>query len=209
MKRLILKDDRVHLYAKESRMKNTLFIRLVVVFAVVFAISLVSSNSATAQVAECQPAQGTSGTEVDITNVSLWEEGRKLLKPKVLIGETKCKPLSWGATFVRCLLKEVKSTMGPGTYDVAIRPKGKGLEPIVIPNAFTIMAPSINTINPVSGPPKAQVTIRGSFFGTKKIKVYMDDGIRKKPKRCKVTFLTMDSETGESVWFHGCGYRNR
>jgi hypothetical protein len=80
-----------------------------------------------------------------------------------------------------------------------VEPKGKGAEPIVIEDAFSIMAPEIQNISPYRGEAKDEITITGSFFGTKKVKVSMDDGIRKKPKRCKVTSLTMDSETGESV----------
>jgi len=141
-----------------------------------------------------EPSQGTIGTEVevDITNVSsLWEK-----KPKVLIGETKCKVLAFTTTSVSCLLKKVKKTMGPGTYDVTIQ--GKGVQPIVLPSAFSIMAPSIDLINPDSGFPKDQVTITGSFFGPKKVKAYMGDGIGKS-KKGKVVSLTMDSNTGAST----------
>ena len=137
------------------------------------------------------PVQGTIGTEVDITNLSLGEK-----KPKVLIGDTKCKVLTFTTTSVSVLIKKVKRTMGPGTYDVTIIQKGKSIEPIVLPNAFSIMAPEIDTIEPDIGEAKEEVTIKGQFFGTKKVKVYMDDGIKK--KKCKVTSLTMDSTTGES-----------
>ena len=138
-----------------------------------------------------EPVQGTISTEVDISNLSLGEK-----KPKVLIGETKCKVLTFTSTSVSCLLKKIKSTMGPGTYDVTIIQKGKGIEPIVLPNVFSIMAPEIDTIEPNVGEANQEITITGQFFGTKKLKVYMDDGIKK--KKCKVTFLTMDSTTGES-----------
>jgi PKD repeat protein len=138
-----------------------------------------------------EPLQGTIGTEVDISNLRLGEK-----KPKVLIGETKCKVLTFTSTSVSGLIEKVKSTMGPGTYDVTIIQKGKDAEPIVLPNAFSIMAPEIDTIEPDIGEADQEVTITGQFFGTRKVKVYMDDGIKK--KKCKVTFLTMDSTTGES-----------
>jgi len=144
--------------------------------------------------ASIDPAQGTIGTEVDITNVSLGEQ-----KPKVLIGESKCKVLTFTPTSVSFLLKKVKKTMGPGTYDVTIIRKGKGVEPIVLPNAFSIMTPSIIYINPVSGFPKDQVTITGWFFGTKKVKAYMGDGIGGKSKKGKVVSLAMDANTGFST----------
>jgi hypothetical protein len=139
------------------------------------------------------PTEGTIGTQVEITNVSLGEK-----KPKVLIGESKCKVETFTTTSVSCLLKKVKSTNPPGTYDVTIIRKGKGVEPIVLPNAFSIRAPSITTIDPPSALPNAEVTITGSFFGTKKVKASMSDGIGKS-KKGKVVSLTMDSNTGAST----------
>jgi hypothetical protein len=141
----------------------------------------------------CQPSEGTVGTEITISAQICGEK-----KPKVLIGETKCKVLTFTTTSVSCLLKKVKKTMGPGTYDVTIIRKGKGVEPIVLPNAFEIMGPTIATITPASGPPKAEVTITGSFFGTKKVKAFMADGLGGKSKKGKVVSLTMDSNTGDS-----------
>jgi PKD repeat protein len=141
-----------------------------------------------------EPSQGTIGTEVEvnITNSSsLWEKA-----PKVLIGETKCKVTTFTPTSVSCLLKKIKNTNPPGTYDVTIIRKGKGVQPIVLPSAFSIMAPEIQNIEPDIGEAEEEVTIFGSFFGTKKVKAYMDDGINK--KKCKVTSLTMVSTTGES-----------
>jgi PKD repeat protein len=145
-----------------------------------------------------EPSQGTIGTQVDITNLS--NLGEKA--PKVLIGESKCKVLTSTTTSVSCLLKKVKKTMGPGTYNVTITPKGKafkGVPPIVLTNAFSIMGPSIIDINPVSGPPKDQVIITGSFFGTKKVKASMANGIGGKSKKGKVVSLTMDANTGAST----------
>ena len=141
------------------------------------------------------PVHGTIGTQVDITKLS--NLGEK--KPKVLIGESKCKVLTFTPTSVSCLLKKVKQTMGPGAYDVTIRPKGKSIEPIVLEDAFSIMAPSIIDIHPVSGFPRDPVTITGSFFGTEKIYVFMADGIGGKAKKSKVVSLTMDSNTGAST----------
>ena len=138
------------------------------------------------------PSQGTIGTEILITGKSFG-----VRKGKVTIGTMKGKVLEWTDTSISCLIKKIPSTMGPGTYHVTIRPKGKGLPPIVLEDAFSIMAPKITRISPSSGEANDVIIITGSFFGTKKLKVYMDDGIKK--KKCKVTSLTMDSETGESV----------
>lgn len=147
---------------------------------------------------EIDPTQGTIGTEVDITNLS--DLGTK--SPKVLIGESKCKVLTFTSSSVSCLLKKIKSTNPPGTYDVTIQRKGKrfkGQPPTVLANGFAIMAPSITDINPASGSPKDQVTITGSFFGTKKVKAFMADGIGGKSKKGKTISITMDANTGESA----------
>jgi hypothetical protein len=138
------------------------------------------------------PSQGTIGTEITITGQNL---GVK--KGKVAIGSMKCKVLEWTDTSISGLIKKVPRTMGPDTYDVTIQPKGKGIGPIVLPNAFSIMGPSIDLIDPDSGSPKDEVTITGSFFGTKKVKAYMGDGIGKS-KKGKVVSLTMDANTGAS-----------
>jgi PKD repeat protein len=138
------------------------------------------------------PVQGTIGTEVDITNVDVGEN-----KPKVLIGESKCKVLTFTATSVSCLLKKVKSTMGPGTYDVTTTRKGKafkGQPPIVLSNAFSIMAPDIQAV--VTNGNSA--TITGLFFGTKKVKAYLVVDGNGKRKKLKVTSLQMNPVTGIS-----------
>jgi V8-like Glu-specific endopeptidase len=138
-----------------------------------------------------EPSHGTIGIELKITGLDF---GVK--KGKVAIGSMKCQVLEWTNTAIRCFIKKAKE---PGIYHVTIQPKGKNTKPIIMKNAFTIKAPEIDSITPDIGEANDVITITGSFFGTKKVKVYMDDGIRKKPKRCKVGSLTMDSTTGESV----------
>jgi len=137
------------------------------------------------------PSQGTIGTQFTISGQVFGEK-----KGKVLIGSGKCQVLDWTDTSVRCLIKKVPSTMPPGIYNVTVQPKGKGMRPAVIEKAFTIMAPQIDTITPSSGVANDEIKIEGKFFGTKKAKVYMEDGIKK--KKCKVSFQKMDSKTGES-----------
>jgi PKD repeat protein len=139
------------------------------------------------------PTEGTIGTELTING---WDFGEK--KGKVTVGTSKCKVLEWTDTSIICLLPKVSSTTKVGTNDLTIKTKVKGAEPMVMEDAFSIMAPKITDISPYRGEFKDEITITGRFFGTKKLKVYMDDGIRKKPKRCKVTSLAMDSKTGES-----------
>ena len=147
---------------------------------------------------DIDPSQGTIGTQVDITNLS----SLGVKTPKVLIGDSKCKVTTFTTSSVSCLIKKVKKTMGgPGTYDVTIQRKGKpfkGQLPTVLTNAFSIMAPDIGTISPDNGLPGDQVTITGSFFGPKKVKAFMDDGIGGKAKKGKVVSLTWDANTGAS-----------
>lgn len=133
------------------------------------------------------PIEGTIGTEVEITNVILGEK-----KPKVLISETKCKVLSWTTTSVSCVIKKVKKTMGPGTYDVTIKPKGKGNLPILLADAFTIRAPDIQAVA-TSG---SSATITGSFFGNKKVKAFLEVDQDGKRKKMKINSLKMEPSKG-------------
>jgi hypothetical protein len=106
--------------------------------------------------------------------------------------------VEWTDIFIRCLINKVSPTTPIGTNDLTIEPKGKGAEPILKENAFSIMAPKIKKISPNSGKAKDIITITGSFFGTKKVKVYMEEG-NGKNKKCKIIYLTMDPETGVST----------
>jgi len=135
------------------------------------------------------PVQGTISTELTING---WGCGEK--KGKVFIGTRKCKVLGWTDTSIICLIKKVKKTMGPGTYDVTIIPKGKGIESIVMANAFSIMAPDIQAVTTNGN----LATITGLFFGTKKVKAYLVLDGKGGRKKMKVAYLEMDPVTGVS-----------
>jgi hypothetical protein len=155
-------------------------------------LGLIDAAAAILRGPDILPVEGTIGTEVEITNVSLGEK-----TPKVLIGESKCKVTTSTTSSVRCLIKKVKSTNPPGTYDVKITPKGKafkGQPPIVLPNAFSIMAPDIQAVT-TSG---NSATLTGLFFGTKKVKAYLVVDGSGKRKKVKVTSLQMNPVTGFS-----------
>ena len=133
------------------------------------------------------PAQGTIGTNLRING---WGCGEK--KGNVTIGTSKCKVLEWTDTSISCILTKVSSTTKVGTQDLAIRPKG--MEPIVLEDAFSIMAPDIQAVT-ASG---NSATLTGLFFGTKKVKAYLlVDGSGKR-KKLKVISLGMDPVTGLS-----------
>jgi len=128
--------------------------------------------------------EGTIGTEFTITGT-----GYGVKKGKVLIGPAALKILEWTDSSIRCQLTKALS---PGTYDVTIRPKTKGASPIVLEDPFTVKAPEIESVEPTSGSTGDEITIEGSYFGTKKGKVTLGG------KTCKVLRWTMDPTTGVS-----------
>jgi hypothetical protein len=60
------------------------------------------------------------------------------------------------------------------------------------------MDPELAPLSPSSGSPGTEIAISGSFFSTKKGKVYLEDPSTGKIKKCKVTSWSMDSATGAS-----------
>jgi hypothetical protein len=85
----------------------------------------------------------------------------------------------------------IKKPLPPGiAYDVVLQLKEpKGVDPITLPGAFTMMAPEIGTVDPNTGAKGTEVEISGNFFSTKKGKVYLGE------KKCKVSSWGMDSIT--------------
>jgi hypothetical protein len=130
------------------------------------------------------PTRGTIGTEMTILGSELGTG-----KGKVLVGKSIPKILDWKDDSIRCLLTKA---LPPDIYDVTIQPQAKGSSPIIIEDGFTVKAPEIGPLDPISGSPGDQVTIHGLFFGTKKGKVTLEGKI------CKVLSWTMDSTTGVS-----------
>ncbi len=128
------------------------------------------------------PAQGTIGTEMTITG-----SGFGTAKGKVLVETVAPKILGRSASSIRCQFSKVPPL---GTYDVTIQRKGASA--MTVEDGFTVMPPVINSTEPTHGSAGGNVTIHGSFFGTKKGKVTLGD------KSCKVFSWTMVSTTGES-----------
>jgi len=135
------------------------------------------------------PVEGTIGTELAISGGNFGEK-----KGKVTVGTSKCKVLEWTDTSISCLLNKVSSTTGIGTHEVTVKPKGKKAEPMMVENAFSIMAPDIQAVT-TSG---NSATITGLFFGTKKVKAYLVLDGNWERKKMKVTSLQMDPGTGVS-----------
>jgi hypothetical protein len=106
-----------------------------------------------------------------------------------VVKSAKAKITGWNDSSISFTLSKA---LPPGTYDVIINPKVKPPEPIVMYDAFTVTSPVIISM-PDGGAPEQEITIEGSFFGTKKGKVYLEymDGTETKKKSCKVTEWSM------------------
>jgi hypothetical protein len=126
--------------------------------------------------------EGTIGTEFTITGSAF---GTK--KNKVLFGNTALKILEWTDGSIRC---SIPKAFPPGSYDVIVQPYKASS--ITFQKAFTIRAPEIDSLDPSSASVNDQVTINGSFFGTRKGKVTLGG------KNCRVLRWTMDPVTGDS-----------
>ncbi len=97
------------------------------------------------------------------------------------------KVLVWNDEMIQCLIKK---PLSPSSYDVTIQPKGTAEK--VLPNAFSVETPWIDSVNPIQGSQGSEVTIFGDFFGIKKGKVTLGG------ENCKVLSWEMNASTGES-----------
>ena len=130
-------------------------------------------------------SEGTIGTLITLTGADF---GAK--KGKVFVGGEAAKIVKdgWTRDSVMC---EIRKPLTPGiTYDVIVqRKEPKGVAPITLSKAFTIMAPEITSVLPDFGTEETVIEISGNFFSTKKGKVYLGE------KKCKVLSWSMDKIT--------------
>jgi len=139
---------------------------------------------------ELSHAEGTINTQVAITGSDF---GVK--KGKALIGGTSTKIITWTPSSITF---EVKKPLPLGSHPVVLALKEpKGVAPIAIPGAFTMMAPEIVSVDP-SGTPGEGKTLSGNYFGTKKGKVYLEYQSTGQKKNCKVTSWSMNQTSGVS-----------
>ena len=109
----------------------------------------------------------------------------------------KTKITSWGDTSISLILSKA---IPAGIYDIMINPKVKPPDPIFMTGAFTVTNPVIDTVEPLfDNNIGDEITISGSFFGTKKGKVYLEDLATGKKKSCKVTSWSMNPTSGVST----------
>jgi hypothetical protein len=86
-----------------------------------------------------------------------------------------------------------------GAYDVSINLQPyKTATPIITPGGFSVKNPELDPLVIGYGQTGHVITVTGSFFSTKKGKVYLEDQITGKKKSCKVTSWSMDPATGIS-----------
>jgi hypothetical protein len=155
--------------------------------------------------------EGTIGTQITIAGSDF---GSK--KGKVTVGGKSCKVLQWANESITC---EIKTALPPGTYDVVVQPlEQKDSESILYEKAFTMMSPVVTSVE--FGSEAREIDVSGTYFGTKKGKVYLvkpgsgrrmycsvakvhiwedDDGIAMYGPKCKVKEWTMNPATGEST----------
>ena len=133
--------------------------------------------------------EGTIGTQFTINGLGF---GTK--KGKVTIGNVATKVTYWDGLHVQCTVKKVP--LPPISYELSVLPK-KPLQKITA-GTFAVRTPSLNPLSIDRGLPDTKILITGKFFGTKKGKVYLEDGVGNK-KACKVEEWSMyDTINGDS-----------
>jgi parallel beta-helix repeat protein len=130
-----------------------------------------------------RPRAGTVGTEITIRGSGL---GTK--KGKIFLDTFSLKVLNWTDEEIQCTIAR---PVEPGSYDITVAPPKTASS--VIPNAFSIGGPQVESIEPPSGSAGDEIRINGLFFGKKKGKVLIEE------KTSKVKSWTMDPLTGEGV----------
>lgn len=136
---------------------------------------------------ELSADRGTIGTRLTITGLIF---GSK--KGKLLIGgfATKMAKYDWTPASIT---GAIKKPLPPKPYDVVVKLKEpKGMAPITLPGAFTMVVPEITSVLPATGGAGTIIEISGNYFGPKKGKVYLGT------KSCKVLAWRMNGVTGES-----------
>lgn len=133
--------------------------------------------------------EGTIGTQFTITGSDFGIKKGKVLIRKVA---AKIAQDGWAPESITCTLTRVPPA---GTHDVTIRPNRA--QSIILPSAFTIKPPEIDSLDFYTGAAGKPITITGTFFGTRKGSVYLEYEKNGKLKRkaCKVKSWGMDSIT--------------
>lgn len=144
----------------------------------------------------CSPPIGTVGTRIQISGA-----GFGASKGQIFFGDLAApvKVVSWTDSLITC---DVKKGMTIGEkFDVAIQPKlPKGAPPIIFENNFTFAGPEIGIMGPAQGVAGDRINISGTFFGTRKGKIYLRQGEGETAVSypCKVVRWEMNADDNES-----------
>jgi len=133
------------------------------------------------------PEEGTIGTMVEIEREGLGSKKGKVVMQSNGVNYA-LKVLEWnvgGSNVIRGQM--TTAIVGGAVCDVVVQPKGTPF--ITEPGGFTVKLPEIGTVTPPSASPLGEVRIAGKFFGTKKGKVYLEQG--GVAKACKVLSWAM------------------
>lgn len=128
--------------------------------------------------------EGTVGTEISLIGSHFGTE-----RGKVWIGSGRAKVVQWADDLIRFVITKPQS---PGTYPLRVVRKGEKTTYAVLDSFFTYRAPEIDTVFPSHGSTGMEVTVEGSFFGTKKGEVFLG-GVS-----CNVKSWTMNPWNGSS-----------
>jgi len=168
---------------------------------VVLCLSMAAWLVAPAGAATLGPVvEGTFGTQLTINGPDLGAKKGKVVLSSALSSATlKIAKDDWTDTRIFATLEKA---LPPDIYDVVIYPQPYStVPPIILHSAFTVKLPELVEFLPTSsGSPGDEITINGSFFGTKKGKVSIEglsNGNLKK-KNSKVTLWSMNAVTGVS-----------
>jgi lysophospholipase L1-like esterase len=133
--------------------------------------------------------EGTIGTQITITGSDFGVRKGRVLIQKIA---AKIAKDGWAAASITCTLTRVPPL---GTHDVTIKPNKA--DDIGLYSAFTVKPPEIDSLDYYTGAAGDTITITGTFFGTRKGKIYLEYEKNGKPKKknCKVTSWGMDSIT--------------
>jgi hypothetical protein len=151
---------------------------------------IVIPNGFTVKAAEIQSIEEGEGTAYDEITIGGRYFGTK--KGKVYLEYDKdgkivrksCKVKSWtmDPTTGDSEAVFVVPKILPAVCNVVLDPYSK-IEEVEEDNGFTVEAPEILSVEPISGSVAEQITITGNYFGSKKGKVYLGYVYKDKPKK--------------------------
>jgi len=170
-------------------------------------LGLAAASFADPSVASVTPSEGTVGTTFDVVGTELGT-----VAPKVALklhGDATAKPIPvkltrpFDGTTIHCTVMKCQ----PGVFDVVVTPRGKTA--ITVDSAFTGRAPNVTSLDKAKYVLGETMVINGTFFGTKKAKVRINNVLQKVKiwTDAQIT-LVLSKKTGEgdfNVDVYGAG----